>query len=236
MTASTASLESRILPLGALDAATVDAMFALFKRYFVDSRRGVFERDLAGKEQVILLYADGVLVGFSTVQLGTETCGGQKVAVLFSGDTIIDRQHWGSGELERCWLQVALDARARFCCPLYWLLISSGYRTYRFLPVFFREFWPRHDRPTPATEQGIIDQLARQRFDGAYRDGIVRDGCGRLRGDVSPIAAGRLNNPHIAFFATRNPGHLRGDALVCITRIDEPNLTRAGHGVLRSLQ
>ena len=26
--------------------------------------------------------------------------------------------------------------------PVYWFLISKGYRTYRFLPVFFNRFYP----------------------------------------------------------------------------------------------
>ena len=37
---------------------------------------------------------------------------------------------------------------------LYWLLTSKGYKTYRFLPVFFNEFYPCFSSPTPKTCSG----------------------------------------------------------------------------------
>ena len=54
-----------------------------------------------------------------------------------------------------------LDARPR--AEFYWFLISKGYKTYRFLPLFFREFYPRHDAPTPAWAKEILDALGRHK-------------------------------------------------------------------------
>ena len=44
---------------------------------------------------------------------------------------------------------------------------------------------------------------------------------------------GPVPDPHIAFFLERNPGFVRGDELVCLTRIDEQNLTPAGRRMAR---
>ena len=52
--------------------------------------------------------------------------------------------------------------------PLYWYLISKGYRTYRFLPVFFREFYPRHDVATPPVEAAVLYALGRRKFGDSY--------------------------------------------------------------------
>ena len=37
-----------------------------------------------------------------------------------------------------------------------------------------------------------------------------------------------MNDPHVAFFLKRNPGHGDGDELVCLTELSDDNLTRAG--------
>ena len=36
------------------------------------------------------------------------------------------------------------------------------------------------------------------------------------------------SDPHVAFFAARNPGHERGDELVCLCELGDDNLTPAG--------
>jgi len=82
----------------------------------------------------------------------------------------------------------------------------------------------------------MLDVLARKRFGPAYQDGVVKLKGGRLRPDVSPIDEARIRHPHIAFFVKRNPGHVYGDELVCITRFEPDNLTRAGLRVLHQVQ
>jgi hypothetical protein len=37
-----------------------------------------------------------------------------------------------------------------------------------------------------------------------------------------------MDDPHVACFAARNPGHARGDELACLCELTESNLTRAG--------
>jgi hypothetical protein len=49
-----------------------------------------------------------------------------------------------------------------------------------------------------------------------------------LAGDLVDVPAGRAADPHVRFFLERNPGFVRGDELVCLTRIADDNLTRAG--------
>ena len=66
---------------------------------------------------------------------------------------------------------------------LYWFLIAKGYRTYRFLPVFFREFYPRYECATPAWAKSLLDALGRTMFGQAYdpRRGLAG---GRERGQA----------------------------------------------------
>ena len=76
---------------------------------------------------------------------------------------------------------------------VYWFLICSGYRTYRFLPVFFREFFPTHRRPTPAGARRVLDTLATRKFPTTYdaTAGVIRPRpAARLRPGVAEVGPG----------------------------------------------
>lgn len=223
---------STVLPRSELADDLVKEMYALHTQYFVNHQRSVFNDDLAAKDQVILLKCDSKLVGFSTLQVTKEVFANREIAVLYSGDTIIDQQYWGKGQLEIAFLETALKIHETLGLPLYWLLLCSGFRTYRYLTSFMNEYWPRWEQPTPPGAQEMLDYLSVKRFGDTYHKGVVKLSGGQLRGGVSPIDKHRLKNPHVEFFARRNPGHPAGDELVCITPFNPDNLNRFGLRVL----
>lgn len=217
--APSTSPRSDVVRRAALTRRDRDAMFALYTAYFATADRITFERDLAEKEWVILLCDDdGTIEGFSTLmrlRLGGAT-------VFFSGDTIVARHRWGSLDLPRLW---ARHVFAEADADTYWFLISSGWRTYRFLPLFFREFYPRDAAMKP-----LLDTIARAKFGEAYdaRTGVIRLATpAPLREGVSNPEA-RMSNPHVRFFVEANPGHADGDELACLVRVAVDNLTPAG--------
>src|SRR5207237_442360 len=100
-----------------------------------------------------------------------------------------------------------------------------------FLPVFWREFFPRFDQSTPPATQRLLCQLARERYGDTFDEaaGLVRFAQPqRLRDPLAAMPEGRAADSHIAFFLARNPHHARGDELACLTEIAETNLTAAG--------
>jgi hypothetical protein len=113
----------------------------------------------------------------------------------------------------------------------YWLLLTSGFRTYRFLPVFWRDFLPRFDAGEREDARQLLEHLAAERFGERFnaRTGIVSFmRPQRLRPQLRGIPPERLADPHVSFFSTRNPGHAKGDELVCLTELSSENLTAAG--------
>jgi hypothetical protein len=212
-----------------------DEMFALLTKHFDGVTRTQFESDLAAKDWVIDVRHDERLVGFTTLRVTTALFEGIPVTAIYSGDTIVAPEAWGSPALARAWIMAVNRIRAeqptRRC---FWLLLTSGFRTYRFLPVFWREFYPRFDAPTPPSAARLLTDLARAGY-GAHFDatlGVVRFAQPqRLRGALAGVPVGRTANPHIGFFLDRNPGHGRGDELVCLTEICEAHLTAAGRRV-----
>lgn len=216
------------------------SMFELLRRYFDGVDRTQFEADLGGKNWVILLYdlQTGCLRGFSTLLLYDTRAQGRRWSIIYSGDTIVEPTAWRNVSLAQAGMGALCHLRNLYGKdPIHWLLLASGYRTYRYLPVFWREFYPRHDAPTPAAVSELLDELAQQRFGRQYdaAHGIVRfDKPQRLKEHLSQIPAGRRRDPHVAFFERANRGHLRGDELVCFTELAEANLTCAGRRVWRA--
>jgi hypothetical protein len=209
-----------------------DDMFALMDQHFESMVRHRFEEDLAHKDWVMMVKDAGQLVGFTTVRLIDTRISSRDATAVYSGDTLVSPAHRMGAAFARGWFVAMRHVQqSRPERPLYWFLLSSGFRTYRFMPVYWKEFYPRHDCPTPASWQADIDHLARMEFRDTYDAtlGIVRLAHPQvLRRDVREIPAGRTKDSNIAFFERRNSGHLQGDELVCLTRIAKDNLTPTG--------
>lgn len=232
MTALPPSTAPGLTPRAGLSAGDRDQMFSLLSRHFEGVTREQFERDLAEKNWVIRLHRETHLIGFTTLLVTESHFEGQSLTAIYSGDTIVEPEAWGSPALARTWIASVNHLRASLPRrPCYWLLLTSGFRTYRFLPVFWQEFFPRRDTPTPASAQRLLIHLAQERYGSAFdaTTGLVRfPRPQRLRAPLAIIPTGRSADPDIAFFLLRNPQHAAGDELVCLTEIHERNLTAAG--------
>ena len=216
-----------------LDVSDRDAMFSLLDRHFFAMDRAVFESDLRGKDGVVVLRESGVLVGFSTFTLRASVDGeGRAASVLCSGDTLIDPGHWGSSALGRTLLQSAWELHRRSGRDTFWwLLITSGPRTWGVLPTFFKEFHPHPSLPEPPGATGWMRSLCEERWP-AQRDpvsGVIRlTHPQRLRPPLDIVPASREGNAEVRWFISANPGWRGGDELPSLVRIDPFNLTRAG--------
>jgi hypothetical protein len=231
-------LIGRLTPLEKILASRREEMFALFARHYEGVTTRQFEEDLSEKQWVIEVVdpGDGSLRGFSTQCVLHVPWAGGTVRALFSGDTIVDPEFWGDSALSHVWGRLALSLIETYPCDqLYWYLISKGFRTYRFLPVFFHEFYPRHDVRTPPAETEVLHALGRWKFGDAYdaAQGIIRprEAC-RLCDGLGATTAARMRDPHVRFFFERNPGHAIGHELCCLAPLSRENFTPAAWRVI----
>ena len=228
-------LVGSMVPIAAVTLSERREMYGLMRTYFDGTTRARFESDLREKESVILLRDErsGRIQGFSTF---TRMTADGLVVAFFSGDTIVDRDFWGETVLARIWGETVFAEAERIAAAtpatsVYWFLISSGYKTWRFLPLFFREFYPNLGAPTPPHLRRLLDTLGTPRFgdESLPARGVVRfRDPTPLRRGVAELTEARLRDPRIAFFARMNPGHAQGDELACIAKLSRANLTRAG--------
>jgi hypothetical protein len=224
-----AKLHARVRERRSLGAADAAAMYALYHASYEATSRARFERDLAGKDHVIELREGDVLRGFSTLEVLRLDVAGGPCNVLFSGDTVIERDFWGEHTLALAFCEFAGRLKAaQPQVPLYWFLISKGYRTYRYLSVYARRYFPHHGEPTPPAEQRLLDAMARHKFREAYDPaaGLVRfpQSQGHLRDALSGVRDGLLERPEVRFFLERNPRYAQGEELACMTELAAANL------------
>jgi hypothetical protein len=213
----------------------IDRCFELFNLYYENVSYDRFIGDLMEKKWVILLWDKHCRIqGFSTqmlVELRVDdkvTCKG-----IFSGDTIIHRDYWGDLELAKIWGRFVFTLQNEYPDLEFWFLISKGYKTYKFLPTYFRRFYPCYNLETPEFEKKLIDAFGLMKFPGNYNPdkGVIQMNGTKdyLKPNIADITEKRLKDPHIAFFAKKNPGYYKGNELVCIAKISQENMQPIVH-------
>lgn len=222
-------LTAAVRPRAEIGSDEADRMYQLFARYYDAVSPQAFCADLDAKDCVIELRDGAELCGFSTIALIDFQCGGVEQRAIFSGDTVIDRPYWGERTLPVAFCEFAGRVYAAAPeVPLYWLLITKGYRTYRYLSLLAQRFYPHPDEPTPPEEQACMDALARLRFGDAYQPqrGILHfeESRGHLRPQWADVRESVSRRADVRFFLERNPGYRAGDELVCLTRLAADNL------------
>lgn len=225
-------LITSIVQIAALTERDRLQMFDLYSSNYDNGEPSVFYRDLNAKNYAVVLRdQNGFIRGFSTVAIYSDSFRGESFRVLYSGDTIIEPAYWGQNQLSRAWLELAglLKAEAPDT-PLYWLLIVKGHRTYRYLSLFSKEYYPRCDVATPDRMKALMDYVAVQKFGAQYDEhsGLVKfpEPRSYLNKELAVIPGKDARRADVQYFLQRNPNYFDGDELLCMCELSAENLTR----------
>ncbi|ARU57415.1 hypothetical protein OLMES_3377 [Oleiphilus messinensis] len=214
-------------PLKSLTIIDLGAMHDLFIDYYHNVDFAVFYQDLSKKDGAILLRErrSKKIVGFSTLQLIPLECGSRKVKGVFSGDTIVDRRYWGNRALLSCFVRTLFKFKIKdIRTPLYWLLISKGYKTYLVLANNFPKHYPHHAKSSSSRMATVIDNYCQTLYPDAYdRSRQLLDfgeGYQKLKEDVAGITDKmKSENPKIRYFEEKNPTWRDGTELPCVGEV-----------------
>ncbi len=221
-------LKAKTVPISALSEAQVERMFVLMTATYDAMTLVRFKDDLQAKEHVILLldHENGQIQGFSTlVSVYSGGTSGKRYRGVFSGDTVIHPDYWGGAALGKAFLAYLFRLKLKKpFSPLYWVLISKGYKSYLLMANNFSTYYPRFDRDTPAKERAILDAFGADLFGGNYRPetGLVvfDESHGHLKAGVAEVPSeGASSNPRIPFFEQKNPTWRQGTELMCIGKM-----------------
>ncbi len=227
------SATSAIRAVASLTPELRESMYEIFAACFENTSRQRFESDLADKQWVILV-ADGVrLAGFSTARIIELEVGEERQRFLFSGDTIVAPAHWHQPALAAAFGHLTFHLIDASPLPLYWFLISKGFRTYRLLTANFIEYIPDYRRQDAPALRASLDAVAVHMFGDRYdrSRGVITasPASDHLRPDLQAIPEGKRRNRHVAFFLERNPGWPHGDELACLAPLTRENYTPLAH-------
>jgi hypothetical protein len=199
-------------------------MKAIYLKYYDLPQEENFNNDFYAKDHVIVLRDRSTheIKGFSTQKILSHKIAEKNHTAIFSGDTVIEKDYWGDKSLSVGFYAYLIKLSFRRPWrPVYWHLISKGYKTYLLLANNFITYYPHPDKETPEFYQSLMDNFAWQLYPKAYKKelGLLQfdEPHERLKEKTAPIDDLLIQkNPKIAYFVRRNPAWQRGDELVCI--------------------
>lgn len=229
-------IHSRILKIVDISEEDKYQMLSLMKEFYDNVCDNIFYEDLKDKDYSIILYNNqGFVKGFSTQREVSLKIDGKTIYGIFSGDTIIHKDYWGSLDLYKEFARKFVTDKEDF----YWFLISKGYKTYKMLPIFFKEFYPNYKSATPSFEKKIINSFGEKYYPKDYDgdSGVIKykQVKDKLKTGVADITQKHLKDKDIEFFTNRNSNYINGDDLVCIAKLHKDNLKNTGKRLLRGV-
>lgn len=211
-----------------LTADNLQAIVKIYLAHYDGSDETQILADLNNKSEILLVFFAEVLVGFTTLQVYEYQWQGNPIRVIFSGDTIVVKAHWGQQALAFAWIaRMGELKREQPDLPLYWFLIVKGHRTYKYLPTFGKSFYP-HWSIDRSDLKPLADSLASEKFGDYYNSvtGIVEfpQSHGHLKAEIALPSPEELSKDAVCYFLSKNPHYQRGHELVCLCEIAEENM------------
>ena len=209
-----------------IDSSELARMYHLFSQYYEGHPYEIFIRDLYEKDDVILLRdsQSKEIQGFSTILKVKIEKDNKTYYGIYSGDTVVANEYWGSPALgvmflKYLWMQKIKNPFR----PLYWFLISKGYKTYLLMANNFNVHYPRFEEHTNPHHQELMDSFYSGKFSEKYKGAenlIVPSGetC-HLKTDIADIHCNMLELPRVKFFQDKNPKWQEGTELCCIAEM-----------------
>jgi len=197
-------------------------MHQLFVQYYNNADLQTFTKDMGNKTGVFIL-EDKIqkrIVGFSTwTEIDVERQQGKAIGV-FSGDTVIEKAYWGNKDLQKSFAKKMFATKLKNPHrPVFWLLISKGYKTYLLMTNNFHNFYPCHQTHNKKLES-IVDEYCSKLYPTAYckksRLLDFGDEYQNLKEGVAGITAEmKEQNRDIRHFEKLNPTWDKGTELPC---------------------
>ncbi len=219
---------SRFQPITSLSNIDKQRIVTLYLQYYDAANKDQVLHDLECKREVLLLESKKTIVGFTSLQVFNYRWQNQPIRVVYSGDTVVERKHWGQQTLAFRWIQRMAEIKQEEPeLPLYWFVIIKGHRTFKYLPAFAKTFYP-HWSNERADLKPLADYLAADMFGDDYNPetGVVEfeHSHGQLKADISEPSEEELQKAAVRFFLKKNPNYRIGHELVCLCELEQSNM------------
>ena len=223
-------LTYKLLNLEELSKEQTKRMFFLLQENYNSVNPKIFKEELY-KKDFILIFADQEqqIQGFTSIAINPAQTGTKKYNIIFSGDTVISPDFWGTRELVKAWIYslgriVATDPHKKY----YWNLNSKGHRTYLLLPIFCRTYYPGLGNRNAPELFKILDRVSTLLYPDIWNPtkGIIDYpfSQGELKPELAAASYKKIKNKHIEFYLQKNTGFIKGQELACLTEMCLENM------------
>jgi len=234
----TKQLTATTLSINELTAEHKNRMYAILCSNYNKTSYQQFLVDLSKKDYVVLVFdLNETIQGFSTQAIFSQMVGTENCNILFSGDTIINPEYWGTQELVKEFVRLVgrlinADSNQKW----YWFLISKGHRTYLYLPLFFKQYYPGLPEKNNEQLKPLLDSVSRKMFGEHWNPDtgliVFPSSMGELIPELAEGSFKRKNNKHTEFFLEKNPEFYKGHELACLAPLNMENLHTRLHRYL----
>jgi hypothetical protein len=219
---------TRIQQVRHLNPRELQRIVALYLQHYDAADEKQVITDLESKREILLLESKNAIVGFTSLQLFKHQWQNQPIRVVFSGDTVVDRSHWGQQALAYRWIRRIDEIKHEAPeIKLYWFVIIKGHRTYKYLPTFACSFYP-HWSIDRTDLKPLADYLALDMFGKAYNsdNGVIEfdHSRGHLKPSIAEPTPEEKKKHAVRFFLERNPNYRIGHELVCLCELERSNM------------
>ncbi|MCP4135039.1 MAG: hypothetical protein GY754_28955 [bacterium] len=224
-------IKEGFVPIEKVTDTDIEEMHRLFVKYYENTAFDIFARDMRKKDGIMCFRkkVDNSIIGFSTIMRMNMRCKGKRVDGVFSGDTVLEKEYWGSGIIQISFIRYVILQKLRNpFVPFYWFLISKGYKTYLLLANNFLNHYPRcegrggrKNRRMKDVVEAYCDYLYPGYLD--KEDGLLKfgDDYQKLKTHVAEITDKLKEEfPKIAYFEELNPTWREGTELPCIGKLE----------------
>lgn len=144
---------------------------------------------------------------------------GKAINLIYYGQTFIKPEFRGANSLKLCLCLIGL--KYRFFHPFkktYIWFDAISYKSYLLMSRYTKDFYPAPHRKMPTQIKNLRNIIGHKFYPGQYNAdyGTVTKSSHRIKDLDSRVQQKDLDNEHIRFYTTKNPGHIQGDGLICI--------------------
>ncbi len=205
----------------------MDRLWQIYSQNYQNTSKEEFLNDIKAKQKIFIGRdtGDQSIQGFSTLEIYKHTFQNKTYGVFYSGDTMILPDYWGQKALHFQFAKEFIFWKLKNpFTPLYWLLIVMGYKTYLIMAKNSIHYWPNYKTKTPDKIQELMHSLAKNKFGSCYHEstGVVRPQTSEVT-FIHPKALftqSVLKLPEVQFLNSKNPNHLKGEELVCLSHLN----------------
>lgn len=224
-------LISETIQVSHIDSLLETQLFTLFSGHCPRLERSYWESELAQTEFILVL-RDAMTFevrGFSAQRVLRSSFNAQPMRAIYPSLTVMNRAPWTEEEFVQTWCRFAGRILVSDHSKLYWLLSARTHRTYLYLPLLFHDYIPHPSGEPDLYPAALRDAFASQVFGDRWDPdhGIVHHSGDHVR--FAPAFSETHTTTHfhgadVEYFVRANPGHLRGDELVCFAEISPENI------------